>query len=358
MKRGMLLAVVVGVAGMAGTLARAATAAIVGQSGVCVLCHAEQVAVGVETGGHAAGLDCVACHGDRRPGRVGRRHRAVPRCASCHQGEVNHPPRARRVKAMRGCLACHDVHGSRNLSLVGEMVRAPRRRTFPVRFTTAEGAAPGGFTDPTAPGQGVCETCHGRTTVYRADGHGEIHFTVSCTLCHEHARAFAPVAVRDETCGLCHPAQALRFAKPSLHLSTFGVCSGCHEERAAAAGPGHRRVSACTDCHDTATLAPAGLPAFPCTQCHDPHGTDNLSLVLEAIPVPQGGTRPIAFDNLLGRTEGSFASASAPGTGICEICHTKTRFYRADGSGESHFTFSCLACHPHETGFVPAAGTP
>jgi len=99
------------------------------------------------------------------------------------------------------------------------------------------------------------------------------------------------------------------------------------------------------------THAPAQGRALPCTQCHDAHGSDNAHLVVESIEIPSGALRPIRFDDLSGLADGSFASASAPGSGICEVCHTRTRFYRADGSGEPHFALSCLPCHRHTRGF-------
>jgi hypothetical protein len=78
-----------------------------------------------------------------------------------------------------------------------------------------------------------------------------------------------------------------------------------------------------------------------------------VNLVLDVLTTPAARQVPIVFNNYDGRADGSFASASAPGTGICEVCHTTTRFYRADGTGESHFTFSCLPCHLHADGFRP-----
>ena len=68
-------------------------------------------------------------------------------------------------------------------------------------------------------------------------------------------------------------------------------------------------------------------------QCHDPHGSQNIKLVRETITTPGGANRPITFDNLTGLADGSFANASAPGTGVCEICHTTTNHYRMDGTG-------------------------
>jgi len=327
--------------------------AVAADAELCGTCHDSAASLAASTGGHTAGLVCTDCHEDRRPGRFARRHRTIPKCRSCHDTAA-HPPRSDGGlrTGNRACLGCHDPHGSTNLFLIGTAIRVSRTRLEPVTFTSEAGAAPGGFTDPQSPGTGLCEVCHRRTEFYRADGTGAAHFTDSCVLCHAHAAGFQPVA-GDQSCGICHADQAARFEKPSLHSAEF-ACAGCHAEVSAAPGPGHRAVPACASCHaERATHAPMGGAGFPCTQCHDPHGTDNTQLVLEAITTPQGALRPIRFDNLGGRADGSFASASAPGTGVCEICHTQTRFYRADGTGEEHFPFSCLPCHLHEAGFAP-----
>ena len=90
-----------------------------------------------------------------------------------------------------------------------------------------------------------------------------------------------------------------------------------------------------------------------CTNCHTPHGSTNLFLVNEQIRTPSGGTRNVVFNNLLGLADGSFASVSQPGSGLCETCHTRTEFFRADGSGEPHFPYACFTCHPHAGGFAP-----
>jgi predicted CXXCH cytochrome family protein len=308
------------------------------------------VALGASGGAHATALSCVSCHRDRRPGRFGRRHRTTTRCAACHE-EAAHPRGARAAaRPARACLACHDPHGSSNAALVRPAILRGGRRV-PIELTNDAGAAPGGFTHPEAPGTGLCEACHRRTDVFRRDGGGEAHYTESCVRCHDHGAGFAPV-VSDGNCGICHGDEAARLAKPSLHADRF-ACSACHAEAASAPGPGHRTAAPCTDCHDRQTHAPSGHAPLPCVSCHDPHGTDNRKLVLDRLPVTQGGERPIRFDNLLGRADGSFASASAPGTGVCEVCHTTTRFFRADGGGEPHFTFSCLPCHLHANGFRP-----
>lgn len=41
--------------------------------------------------------------------------------------------------------------------------------------------------------------------------------------------------------------------------------------------------------------------------------------------------------------------------GICQVCHTTTRNWKADGSGADHYKgSSCFECHTHQTGFLPA----
>jgi predicted CXXCH cytochrome family protein len=318
---------------------------------ICARCHQDEAALADATGGHAPDLTCLSCHEDRRPGQFGRHHRSVPRCASHHE-QTRHPPiRSAHRRPTRNCLVCHDVHGSTNAHLVRPDIRSRRGRLSHVLFDGSAGATPGGFTDPEHPGKGLCEVCHRHTDFYRADARDKPHFTESCILCHDHEAGFRPV-ITDRNCTICHAAEGALFAKASLHSSRF-VCSACHAEASALPGPGHRTTAACADCHENRTHAPPGYAPFACTQCHDPHGTDNAKLLLDVIQTTQGGQQLIHFDNLLGRADGSFASASTPGTGICETCHTTTQFYRADGSGQSHFTFSCLPCHLHADGFAP-----
>lgn len=327
--------------------------------GVCIRCHETQAALVAGQGGHAPFLDCTVCHEDRRPGSVGRRHRTSPTsCTSHHTATVaTHPPPPRALRPARlrrRCLVCHEPHGSPNAHLLRPAIRVGARFR-PIDFHEAGGAVAGGFVDPTTPGKGLCEICHRDTKFYPANGRGEPHFPNDCTLCHDHGAGFRPV-VTDANCAACHADEAARLAKTSLHHAKFdGRCSSCHAEATPEPGSGHRTTSACTDCHArerVATHVPPGM-AIPCTQCHEPHGSDNSRLVRETIRTSLGSDRPVRFDNLSGRADGSFASVSLPGSGLCEICHTRTQFYRADGSGASHYTVPCGRCHPHAAGFAP-----
>ncbi|HJQ82875.1 MAG TPA: cytochrome c3 family protein [Candidatus Binatia bacterium] len=321
---------------------------------LCARCHETQAALAAG-GGHAPSLDCVTCHDDRRPGSVGRGHRSIPAsCTSHHATPAATHPSPRRAlgpaRERRACLRCHDPHGSENAHLIRTAIRV-RRRLRPVELSPAAPA----FVDVENPGRGLCEVCHRGTRFYPASGHGEPHFTGDCTLCHDHAAGFAPV-VTDASCAVCHPAEAARLAKPNRHHEEFaGACSSCHAEATPEPGPGHRAAAACADCHSVTRVAahvPPGL-AIPCTQCHEPHGTDNVRLIRDVVRTTPGFDRPVRFTTVDGRADGSFASASAPGTGLCEVCHTRTQFYRADGGGAAHYTTTCNRCHPHAAGFLP-----
>ena len=104
---------------------------------------------------------------------------------------------------------------------------------------------------------------------------------------------------------------------------------------------------------------------FGCNTCHSLHGTTNLYLISEFIDTDdlppdyflKSGLREVIFTNLDGQN--SFADGDADGdgvyTGICEVCHTETRYHRGDSSGDhDHFRgANCTNCHNHSDYFQP-----
>jgi predicted CXXCH cytochrome family protein len=213
--------------------------------------------------------------------------------------------------------------------------------------------------------------------------------------CGDHgAERFAGAAPSPEatygSCAFCHRDLAETMTATGGHGSLDLKCQSCHGDlKTGFAECGHRNVPRCLDCHAAQITHhdPAVGGAQQCTHCHTAHGSTNLLLIREQLPLVGEGnmTAPcvgdadcppslacalpggvcgtprqtsgcaaeVTFTRLDGVADGGFASASRPGSGLCEVCHTTTRYYRNDGMGEPHFALPCFPCHPHTIGFLP-----
>ncbi len=139
-------------------------------------------------------------------------------------------------------------------------------------------------------------------------------------------------------------------------------------------GDGHLLVrdnsaQLCTDCHNLPThSAEAVGNAYgswhaDCRDCHTPHSTTNVELIRKQITPPgYNGVLPprtvIFSDRTTGFSAtggaanvGAAAYANGDGTGVCQVCHTRTSYYLSNGTLTTHNpTQACTTCHAHDKG--------
>jgi len=169
-------------------------------------------------------------------------------------------------------------------------------------------------------------------------------------------------------CTDCHTTQATAWSNFSSHQGIYS-CTFCHEEADPSPGEGHRTSPWCNQCHSEAGHPPErpGVSSeserfrfTTCLTCHDPHGSRNIYLIRERLLIGQGETVPIDFRNIEGRADFSYAERGTeeggrnglePGTGLCEVCHTRTEFYNRTATGGNHYAGRCAGCHNHAIGF-------
>lgn len=171
---------------------------------VCVTCHASETSLAATNEGHR---DCAACHG----GSLAHAPERPPACGTCHAAELASAPAGHRR-----CEGCHDPHAGLPAS--------------------------------------ACNTCH------QAESAG-IHGSVpgGCVTCH---RPHGPQGVATTpACTTCHGAKDL----PGLHaVAGHGVCSSCHV--APHEPPRSDRATCTSGCHaDRRDHQPL---ATVCTGCH------------------------------------------------------------------------------------------
>ena len=177
-----------------------------------------------------------------------------------------------------------------------------------------------------------------------------------------------------QDCTGCHTTQAAAWENFSSHKGIYKTCTFCHEEADPVPGEEHRTSPWCDQCHSEVTHLPERYTTYEenedllfisCTSCHNPMGSRNLYLVRERILVEQGQHALVDFRSWEGRADYSYAELGTedggqndmePGSGLCEVCHTKTTLYNREGTGEDPYTMGCdtvrcADCHNHAIGF-------
>ncbi|MCK9294661.1 MAG: PKD domain-containing protein [Desulfobulbaceae bacterium] len=94
------------------------------------------------------------------------------------------------------------------------------------------------------------------------------------------------------------------------------------------------------------------------------YGQEVLSRIYTDTTAGPSSSWPSAVVRFLGRRDAANSDGLGAGggdstpDGICQVCHTTTSYWRADGSGTEHNSgLDCLGCHDHSNGFLPSCNS-
>ncbi|UPU36726.1 cytochrome C [Geomonas paludis] len=229
----------------------------------------------------------------------------------------------------------------------------------------------------------ACQACHVGTTATHNNGSPDLKSGDGslCMGCHAGQLVDWKTTSRIE-CTVCHaqnPAQ-LPNGTQAPYKPYFGTkghgrfavsnqCTVCHDQNAThitgTLGDSKRLLmnndnTLCASCHNNAAVVPARIlnlgthvtkdnVDIACRECHDTHGTGNLSMI-------RGEIRGF---NIYYTDRVTTLVDPTTNRGLCQVCHTKTNHYLAGVPESSHFTSGCLDCHPHTSSggaFKPVGG--
>lgn len=156
---------------------------------------------------------------------------------------------------------------------------------------------------------------------------------------------------------------------PNVTVVTVNVTVANSGAKGSGSGSLVRRTNSsqlCIDCHtiqmhsaqSTSTTYSQGAWGAVCQTCHTAHGTSNIYLIRTSIVTPNSGTRSVAFQSTAPGQANFFIAGAPSYTGICETCHTQTKYHRNNATGDHthHATEACTGCHVHAKGFSGSGG--
>jgi DmsE family decaheme c-type cytochrome len=240
---------------------------------VCATCHAE-VSKKFEGNPHtklaaqhgAAGVNCEGCHG------AGGAHVASggditkifdpakasakdvdKTCLGCHAGAHPNFARSPHAKAGVGCIGCHDIHGSKEESLL----KAPQPMLCFQCHTDTKPAFDMPFHHKVNEGLVKCSDCHDPHGTF---GNNNLKSTADqnaiCTKCHTETRGpfvYEHAAVKVEGCVGCHTPHGSQNARLLNMPNVNTLCNQCHSPVAAGTvhsmNAGSSESTPCISCH-------------------------------------------------------------------------------------------------------------
>ena len=238
------------------------------------------------------------------------------------------------------CQACHTYTGENGATHVNGSVDVPLTNCTANCHKQIASVGSVWTSGPVA-----CESCHTTTggalsvingitapdkTSFSAWGHGQIGAGKPGQLCLDcHDRNQRHIS---KTAGVSN-----RVLSGLGTGNTRQACDYCHNDPAKVTNSAFRNMST----HFTSY--PGGGQTMACQNCHDPHGaTNNLSMIKASINYINSTTWTITYTN---RDTGWVNTTT--NRGLCQVCHTKTKYYRAGVAENGHPTTACYSCHTH-----------
>lgn len=101
-----------------------------------------------------------------------------------------------------------------------------------------------------------------------------------------------------------------------------------------------------------------GNATIPTKYENTPFGLFYGQLVKSTIKTPHSGSKSVKF---LDGKDGLTTTSASPRDGVCQVCHTVTKYWRNNGATDSSTelhnpTITCTSCHHSGTGFKPSGG--
>lgn len=257
----------------------------------CFECHVELQPSYDFTHAPYANGQCSACHLPHSADNPSfLRDTAEKLCFTCHKNqEIAKLHNESPVRVERGCLLCHNPHGSSREALIRDVLHAPYE----------DGCADCHDGSGGPVGVDTCLGCHDEVGEKALSSHSHLTYRAQnvCVNCHSPHASNTKDMLRGSqvvVCRACHDDTFRRFQdKRHKHTATAKACNECHavhgsNELAMLREEGN---AVCSRCHESQGVFshpvgdrirdPRNGQRMDCVSCHNPHGTDykmNLKL--------------------------------------------------------------------------------